>query len=93
LIHLLLLFLEVALLLLCKERFVGDDGHVDGILGGLCFSRKHIIVLVVLRACAPRSILLRSSVVYSRRLLISFLEIVAKQVHDLFFVEVCHIWT
>ena len=77
LIHLLLLFLEVALLLLCKERFVGDDGHVDGILGCLCFSRKQVIVLVILCAYASR-ILLRSSVVSSCWLLISFLEIVAK---------------
>jgi len=78
LIHLLLLFLEIALLLFGKERFVGDDGHVDGILGCLCFSRKQVIVLVILSACASRSILLCSSVVNSSWLLISFLEIVAK---------------
>ena len=78
LIHLLLLFLEVALLLFGKKRFVGDDGHVDGILGCLCFSRKHVIILVILCACASRSILQRCSMVNSSWLLISFLKIVAE---------------
>ena len=83
LIHLFLLFFQIALLLFGKERFVSDDGNIDAILCCLRFLWEHVVIVVIyviLCACASPWILHSRCMVSisSCWLLISFLEIVAK---------------
>ena len=83
LVHLLFLFLQIALLLFSKHWFVCDDRDVYWVLGRLLLClwilRKHVAVLVMLGAHASGLALgLRRGRCSWYLLLIGFLEIVAE---------------
>lgn len=74
LIHLFLLFFQIALLFFGEKGFVCYYRNIYGILRWLSLLWKHIGILILLSTCAP----ILSNLSTTRCLIISFLEVVSQ---------------